>query len=99
MEQTQAQKQARIALGTLEAETEPAPRAKEMADAQAVLTLLEAGTCAEEVEAEKARLARLLGRSELSGGAATASRHSARADGHHGPAGGTCIGSRLTASG
>ena len=42
---------------TLEAETELARREKELADAQAALTLLEAGTRPEEVEAERARLA------------------------------------------
>src|SRR5262249_31598492 len=45
--------------GTLEAETEVARREKELADAQAALRLLEAGTRSEEMEAEQARLARL----------------------------------------
>src|SRR5262249_51506121 len=57
--QTQAQKQAREALGTLEAEAELARRAKELADARSALTLLEAGSRPEEVEEQRARLARL----------------------------------------
>jgi multidrug efflux pump subunit AcrA (membrane-fusion protein) len=57
--QTQAQKRVREALGTLEAETELSKREKELADARATLTLLEAGTRVEEIEAERARLARL----------------------------------------
>jgi multidrug efflux pump subunit AcrA (membrane-fusion protein) len=58
-EQAQAQKRARQALGTLEAEAELARRQKELADAQATLALLEAGTRSEEIDAERARLARL----------------------------------------
>jgi multidrug resistance efflux pump len=57
--QARDQKQAKQALGTLEAEAELARRAKELADARAALRLLEAGPRAEEVEAEAARLARL----------------------------------------
>jgi multidrug efflux pump subunit AcrA (membrane-fusion protein) len=57
--QAQAQKKARQALATQEAETELARRDKELADARATLTLLEAGTRPQEIEAERARLARL----------------------------------------
>jgi multidrug efflux pump subunit AcrA (membrane-fusion protein) len=59
LEQAQAQQRARQALGVQEAEAEWARRAKDLADAQATLTLLEAGTRPEEIEAERARLARL----------------------------------------
>src|SRR5262249_17393606 len=59
LEQAQAEKHAREAKGTLEAETELAPRERELADVEAALTLLEAGPRPEEVEAERARLARL----------------------------------------
>jgi multidrug efflux pump subunit AcrA (membrane-fusion protein) len=59
IEQAQAQKRARQAVGTQEAETELSRREKEQADARATLTLLEAGTRPEEIEAERARLARL----------------------------------------
>jgi multidrug resistance efflux pump len=59
LEQAQAEKHAREAKGTLEAETEVARRERELADVQATLTLLEAGPRPEEVEAERARLARL----------------------------------------
>jgi multidrug resistance efflux pump len=58
-EQALARKRAREALGTREEEAELAKRQKELADAQATLTLLEAGTRPEEIEAERARLARL----------------------------------------
>jgi multidrug resistance efflux pump len=58
-EQAEAEKRARQALGTQQAEAELARRGKELADAQSALTLLEAGTRPEEVEAEGARLARL----------------------------------------
>jgi multidrug efflux pump subunit AcrA (membrane-fusion protein) len=57
--QAQAQKRGRQALGTQEAEAELARRQKELADARATLTLLEAGTRPEEIDAERARLARL----------------------------------------
>jgi multidrug efflux pump subunit AcrA (membrane-fusion protein) len=57
--QAQAQKKARQAVGAQEAETEWARRDKELADARATLTLLEAGPRPEEVEAARARLARL----------------------------------------
>jgi multidrug resistance efflux pump len=59
LEQAQAEKHAHEAKGTLEAETELARRERELADVQATLTLLEAGPRPEEVEAERARLARL----------------------------------------
>jgi multidrug efflux pump subunit AcrA (membrane-fusion protein) len=58
-EQAHAQKKGRQALGTQDAETEVARRDKELADARATLTLLEAGSRPEEIEAERARLARL----------------------------------------
>ncbi|MCI0458094.1 MAG: HlyD family efflux transporter periplasmic adaptor subunit [Gemmataceae bacterium] len=45
--------------GTLEAEAELARRTKELADAEASLRLLEAGSRPEDIEAERARLARL----------------------------------------
>jgi putative peptide zinc metalloprotease protein len=59
-EQVQAERRARVARGCQEAETELARRDKEWADARATLALLEAGTRPEEIEAESARLARLL---------------------------------------
>jgi len=59
IDQVQAQKGARRAVGTQEAETELSRREKDLADARATLTLLEAGTRLEEIEAERARLARL----------------------------------------
>jgi multidrug efflux pump subunit AcrA (membrane-fusion protein) len=59
VEQARDQKQARQALGTQEAEAELARREKELADARSALTLLEAGSRPEEVEAERARLERL----------------------------------------
>jgi multidrug efflux pump subunit AcrA (membrane-fusion protein) len=58
-DQVQAQKRARQAVGAQEAETELSKREKDLADARAALTLLEAGTRQEEIEAERARLARL----------------------------------------
>jgi multidrug efflux pump subunit AcrA (membrane-fusion protein) len=58
-EQAHALKKSRQTLGTQEAESELARRDKELADARAALTLLEAGTRPEEIEAEKARRARL----------------------------------------
>jgi multidrug resistance efflux pump len=58
-EQTQAQKRALEALGTQQAEAEIARREKELADARAILRLLEAGTRMEEIDAERARRARL----------------------------------------
>ena len=59
-EQVEAEKAAHLALGTLEAETELGRREHELADQGAGLTLLEAGPRPEEVEAQQARLARLL---------------------------------------
>jgi multidrug resistance efflux pump len=59
VEQARNQKQARQALGAQEAEAELARRQKELADTQGVLTLLQAGGRPEEIEAERARLARL----------------------------------------
>jgi multidrug efflux pump subunit AcrA (membrane-fusion protein) len=63
--QAESQKRHRQALGTreaiagLDAEAELARRQKDLADAQATLNLLEAGSRPEEIEAERARLARL----------------------------------------
>jgi multidrug resistance efflux pump len=57
--EAQAARQAIAVKGTLEAEGELARREKELADAQAALRLLEAGSRPEEVEAERAQLARL----------------------------------------
>src|SRR5262249_2862334 len=59
LEQAQTEKHARELKGTPEAEAELARRERELADAQATLSLLEAGPRAEEVEAQRARLARL----------------------------------------
>jgi multidrug resistance efflux pump len=59
LEQAQAERNARAAKGSLEAETELARRENELADAEATLRLLDAGPRAEEVEAERARMARL----------------------------------------
>lgn len=59
LDQARAEKRARQANGTLEAETELARRQKELADGQAALVLLEAGTRSEAIEAERARVARL----------------------------------------
>jgi multidrug efflux pump subunit AcrA (membrane-fusion protein) len=59
MEQAQAKKKSRQTLGTQDSEAELARREKELAEAQAALRLLEAGTRSEEIEAERARLARL----------------------------------------
>jgi putative peptide zinc metalloprotease protein len=59
VEQARDQKQARQALGTQEAEAELARRDKELADARSVLTLLELGPRAEEVDAGQAHLARV----------------------------------------
>ena len=58
-QQAEARRQALREKGALDAETELAKRKKELADAEAVLRLLEAGSRPEEVEAERARLARL----------------------------------------
>jgi putative peptide zinc metalloprotease protein len=58
-EQAEAEKRARQARGTLEAEAGLAKREKELADARSALALMEAGSRPEEVEAERAKLARL----------------------------------------
>jgi multidrug efflux pump subunit AcrA (membrane-fusion protein) len=58
-EQAEAEKRARQAKGTLQPETELAKRDKELADSRSVLALMEAGSRPEEVEAERAKLARL----------------------------------------
>lgn len=58
-EQAKAQKRSREAAGVLQAEAELAKREKELADVRAALTLLEAGSRPEEIDAERARLARL----------------------------------------
>jgi multidrug resistance efflux pump len=57
--EAQAAKRALQAKGTLEAEVEIARREKELAEAQAVLRLLEAGTRPEDIQAQRARLASL----------------------------------------
>jgi multidrug efflux pump subunit AcrA (membrane-fusion protein) len=65
VEQAQFQKRHREALGTreaiagLDAEAELARREKDLADAEGVLTLMEAGTRPAEIEAASAHLARL----------------------------------------
>jgi multidrug efflux pump subunit AcrA (membrane-fusion protein) len=59
LERARAEKRARQSTGVLEAETEQARREKELAEAEAALKLLEAGTRPEEIEAERARLARV----------------------------------------
>jgi putative peptide zinc metalloprotease protein len=58
-QQAQALKRARQAEGTLEKEAELGRRTKELADQKAALSLLEAGSRPEEIEAERAHLARL----------------------------------------
>jgi multidrug efflux pump subunit AcrA (membrane-fusion protein) len=57
--ESQAARRALEAKGALEAETELARRQKELADARAALRLLQAGSRPQEVEAQRARLARL----------------------------------------
>jgi multidrug resistance efflux pump len=59
LEQAQAEKRARQAKGALEAEAELARREKELAEAEGALTLLEAGSRAEDIDAARAHLARL----------------------------------------
>ena len=49
----------REAIAGLDAEAELARREKDLADGQATLTLLEAGSRPEQIEAERAALARL----------------------------------------
>jgi multidrug resistance efflux pump len=58
VEQAAASRRARLALGPWEAEVELARRERELDDARSALRLLEAGSRPEEVEAERARLAR-----------------------------------------
>lgn len=59
LQQAQSQRRAREAAGTLDAEAEAARRKKELADVEAALKLLQAGSRPEEIEAEQARLARI----------------------------------------
>jgi multidrug efflux pump subunit AcrA (membrane-fusion protein) len=59
-EQARAQKQARETQGTVEAENELARRDKGLAEARASLALLEAGSRLEEIDAARARQARLV---------------------------------------
>jgi multidrug resistance efflux pump len=59
LEEALAARRACQAKGTLEAEAELARRDKDLADAGATLRLLKAGSRPEEIEAERARLARL----------------------------------------
>lgn len=59
LQQAEAQKKARALAGTLDAESEAARRVKELADVEAALKLLEAGSRPEEIDAERARRARL----------------------------------------
>lgn len=59
LQQAQAQRRAREVAGTLDAEAEAARRKKELADVEAALKLLQAGSRPEEIEAEQARLARI----------------------------------------
>ncbi len=57
--QAQAARREREAVGVLEQEGELARRAKELADAESALVLMEAGTRPEQIDAEKAHLARV----------------------------------------
>jgi multidrug efflux pump subunit AcrA (membrane-fusion protein) len=57
--EAEAAKRAAEAKGALEAEAELARREKELAEARTILGLLEGGSRPEEIQAEKARLARL----------------------------------------
>jgi len=59
VQQAEAQKRERQVVGILEVEGELAKREKECADTVATLRLLEAGSRPEEIDAEKAKLARL----------------------------------------
>jgi multidrug efflux pump subunit AcrA (membrane-fusion protein) len=59
IEQTRAQIQSRETLGNQEAETELARREKELADAQALLTVMKAAPQADAIQAEEAHVARL----------------------------------------
>ena len=57
--QAHAQKKERMSVGGQEAESELARRTKELADAQATLSLMEAGSRPEDIDAQKAHLDRL----------------------------------------
>ncbi len=59
LSQAEAQKRERETVGTVEQESELAKRQKELSDEQAALNLMEAGSRPEEIDAERARLARL----------------------------------------
>ena len=59
LEKAQAERRAKQVEGTLKAETELTCRERQLAEAQAALQLLEAGSRPEQIEAERARLARL----------------------------------------
>jgi putative peptide zinc metalloprotease protein len=59
LQQAEAQRRSQEVSGTLTAEAEAARRKKDLADEEAALKLLEAGSRPEEIEAEKARGARL----------------------------------------
>jgi putative peptide zinc metalloprotease protein len=59
LEQALAQRRARQAQGTLEAEVELGRREKELAEARATLALMEAGTRPDEISAERAHVERL----------------------------------------
>jgi putative peptide zinc metalloprotease protein len=59
LEQDQAQRRGREALGTVEPEAELGRRDKDLADAESLLKLLELGNRPEAIEAERAHLARL----------------------------------------
>jgi multidrug efflux pump subunit AcrA (membrane-fusion protein) len=67
-DQTLAERRARRAQGTREAEAELARRSRELADARSALALLEAGSRPAEVEAERARLTRLQEETHYLGG-------------------------------
>jgi multidrug resistance efflux pump len=58
--QALAQKRERKAVGTLEQEVELARREKDLADARSALNLMEAGARPEQIDAEKAHLARVV---------------------------------------
>jgi putative peptide zinc metalloprotease protein len=59
LEQARAEKRARQTVGTVESETELARRVKELSEAESVLRLLMVGTRPEDIEAERAHLARV----------------------------------------
>lgn len=58
-QQVEAERAATVSVGNSKAEEELSRREKELADAQGQLALLEAGSRQEEIEAERARLARI----------------------------------------